>query len=349
MELGKKIRQLRLKARITQEQLAEKLGVGAQAVSKWENAVGMPDITLLPGLAEAFGVSIDDLFDLTAEQRLNRIENRLDFEEELSPDVFREYEDFLKTQRAGETYRKRATELTAYLYWHRMNADAARVRRFAKEAVRNAPGEKGCQWMLQMAEGHAAWDWNIANHSKAVEFYRRLVEENPEEELPYAYLLDNLLADHRAEEAEKLLRKYESLPKVSPIHAEVYRAYIALARFDEPAADRIMRALGEKYPDDFVYLFEAAQYHARKCEYDEAIALYERAFELQTRRPRYQDELMAIAEINEIRGDWRKAAETCDRIIELLEKEWGMTEEAELKEARREKERFLARITEGGA
>ena len=343
MELGKRIKQLRLKAQFTQEQLAEKLGVGAQAVSKWENAVGMPDIALLPGLAEVFGVSIDDLFDLTAEQRLNRIENRLDFEDELSPDVFREYEDFLKTGLADEKYRKRATELTAYLYWHRMNADAARVRRWAKEAVRNAPGEKGCQWMLQKTEGHAVWDWNVANHRKAVEFYRGLVQENPETELPYAYLFDNLLADHRAEEAEELLRKYETLPGVSPVHVEVYRACIALARFDEPAADRIMEALEAKYPEDSACLFEAAQYYARKCDYDRAVALYERSYERQTRRPRFQDELMAVAEIYEIRGEYRKAAETFDRIIELLEKEWGMTEEAELKQAQREKARLLAR------
>ena len=344
MELGKKIKQLRLKAGLTQEQLAEKLGVGAQAVSKWENAVGMPDIALLPGLAGVFGVSIDDLFDLTVEQRLSRIENRLDFEEELSPDVFREYEDFLKARLADETYRKRATELLAFLYWHRMNADAGRVRRYAKEAIRNAPGEKNCQWMLQMAEGHAVWDWNVANHSKAVEFYRGLVEENPETELPYVFLFDNLLADHRAEEAERLLEKYESLPGVSPVHVGVCRACIALARFDERTADRIMETLQKKYPDDFVCLFEAAQYYARKCDYDKAVALYERSYELQTRRPRFQDELMAITEISEIRGDYRKAAETCDRIIDLLEKEWGMTEEAELMHARREKARLLARV-----
>ena len=73
MELGKKIKQLRFKAQLTQEQLAEKLGVGPQAVSKWETGAAMPDITALPRLAEVFGVSIDDLFDLTAEQRLNRI------------------------------------------------------------------------------------------------------------------------------------------------------------------------------------------------------------------------------------------------------------------------------------
>ena len=64
MELGKKIRQLRFKAGLTQEQLGEQLGIGAQSVSKWENGVSMPDITALPLLAEIFGISIDDLFDL---------------------------------------------------------------------------------------------------------------------------------------------------------------------------------------------------------------------------------------------------------------------------------------------
>ena len=116
MELWKKIRQLRFKAGLTQEQLAEKMGVGPQAVSKWENAAAMLDITSLPLLAEVFGVSIDDLFDLSTEQRLNRIENRMDIENELPQDVFLEYEEFLRTQTANETYKKRATELLAHLY-----------------------------------------------------------------------------------------------------------------------------------------------------------------------------------------------------------------------------------------
>ena len=343
MELGKKIRQLRFKAGLTQEQLAEKLGIGAQAVSKWENAAAMPDITTLPLLAEIFGVSIDDLFDLSSEQRLNRIENRLDTEEDLPQDVFMEYEEFLKGQLAAEQNKKRATGLIAYLYWHRMNSYARKASRYAREAVQAAPNEKDCQWILQKAEGHAVWDWNLANHGKGIEFYRELVEKNPQARLPYLYLLDNLLADHRAEDAETYLARYAALPDVSPIHVEVYRAYIALARFDEPTADGIIEALGEKYPDDFVYLFEAAQYFARECDSDKAIALYERSFALETRRPRFQDELMAIADIYEIRGDYRKAAETWGRIIKLLEEEWGLTEEVELQQARREKARLLAK------
>ena len=343
MELGKKIRQLRFKAGLTQEQLAEKLGIGAQAVSKWENAAAMPDISSLPLLAEIFGVSIDDLFDLSSEQRLNRIENRLDTEEELPQDVFMEYEEFLKGQLATEQNKKRATGLIAYLYWHRMDSYARKASRYAREAVQATPDEKDCQWILQKAEGHAVWDWNLANHGKGIEFYRDLVEKNPEDRLPYLYLLDNLLADHRAQDAEKYLARYAALPNVSPIRVEIYRAYTALARFDEPAADGIIQALGEKYPDDFVYLFEAAQYYARKCDYDKAIVLYERSFALEPRRPRFQDELMAIADIYEIRGDYRKAAATYDRIIDLLEKEWGLTEEVELQQAKREKARLLAK------
>ena len=152
MELGKKIRQLRIKAGLTQEQLGEKLGIGAQAVSKWENAVAMPDIATLPPLAEVFGVSIDDLFDVTTEQRLNRIENRMDGEEELPADVFREFEHFLQAELDDEKYRKRATELLAYLYWHRSNAEARKASRYAKEAIRRAPNEKGCQWILSKAD-----------------------------------------------------------------------------------------------------------------------------------------------------------------------------------------------------
>lgn len=84
MKIGNKIRQMRNSAGMTQEQLATSLGVSAQSVSKWENEISMPDITLLPDIAEAFGVSIDELFDLTVEQKLKRIENRIEIEEELS-------------------------------------------------------------------------------------------------------------------------------------------------------------------------------------------------------------------------------------------------------------------------
>ena len=59
--LGKRIVHHRKRLGLTQDQLAEKLGVTAQAVSKWENDQSCPDITMLPRLAEIFGVSVDTL------------------------------------------------------------------------------------------------------------------------------------------------------------------------------------------------------------------------------------------------------------------------------------------------
>lgn len=345
MELGKKIRQLRYKVGLTQEQLANKLGIGPQSISKWENGVSMPDITTLPLLAETFGISIDDLFDLSNEQRLNRIENSLDSNEELPPDLFREYEGFLKTQLGDAQNKKRATSILSYLYWHRMNSDAQKAARYAKDVIKMAPGEKDCQWVLNRAEGHAAWDWNVANHAKAIEFWRDIVEENPEVRLPYLYLMDNLLADHRASEAENYLERAARLHEARPVMVQVYKAHIALARYDEKTADRIIEELVRTHPEDSACLFEAGQYYARKCSYAQAIELYERSFEKEVRRPRFCDELMGIADIYEIMGEYGKAAQTYDRIIDLLENEWGFSEDTGLERARKEKSRLLAKAS----
>ncbi len=59
--LGKRIAKHRKGLGITQDQLAEKLGITAQAVSKWENDQSCPDITVLPRLAEIFGTTTDAL------------------------------------------------------------------------------------------------------------------------------------------------------------------------------------------------------------------------------------------------------------------------------------------------
>jgi len=59
--MGKRIMQLRKEKGYTQEQLAELCGVSAQAVSKWENDVSCPDISILPQLAELLGVTTDEL------------------------------------------------------------------------------------------------------------------------------------------------------------------------------------------------------------------------------------------------------------------------------------------------
>ncbi len=62
MSIGTNISELRREMGLTQQQLAEKLGVSGQSVSKWENDVCAPDVAQFPQLAELFGVSIDRLY-----------------------------------------------------------------------------------------------------------------------------------------------------------------------------------------------------------------------------------------------------------------------------------------------
>ena len=72
--LGKRISAHRKRSGLTQDKLAERLGVTAQAVSKWENDLSCPDITMLPKLAQIFGVTTDELLGITPRETVHEAE-----------------------------------------------------------------------------------------------------------------------------------------------------------------------------------------------------------------------------------------------------------------------------------
>ena len=63
-DFSSKLKELRLKKGLSQNNVAERLNVSRQAVSHWENGKGMPDIHILPVLSELYDISIDELFGL---------------------------------------------------------------------------------------------------------------------------------------------------------------------------------------------------------------------------------------------------------------------------------------------
>ena len=67
MSIGKNIAKYRKAKGLTQEELGAKLGVTNQAVSKWESEVSMPDVMLLPEIANALNITLDDLYGITKE------------------------------------------------------------------------------------------------------------------------------------------------------------------------------------------------------------------------------------------------------------------------------------------
>lgn len=69
LSLGENIRRLRRARDLTQEQLADRLGVTYQSVSRWENSTAYPDIELLPAIADIFSVSVDELLGVPETER----------------------------------------------------------------------------------------------------------------------------------------------------------------------------------------------------------------------------------------------------------------------------------------
>lgn len=73
--IGESIRRLRRERGLTQEELAEKLNVSFQAVSKWETGAGLPDLAQIPRIAGVFGVTTDTIFAYDLVQREKQVEN----------------------------------------------------------------------------------------------------------------------------------------------------------------------------------------------------------------------------------------------------------------------------------
>ena len=327
MDIGNKIKLLRQKVGVTQEQLGERLGISAQSISKWETGITMPDITLLPLLSGELGVSIDELFDLTTDQKLQRIERRIDAEGELTDEIFSEYENFLKIQLDEFDDRRKILSILARLYHHRAESYLRKVSKYAREAILLAPEIKDCQWLLQKSDGSVCWDWNCSNHTDLIDFYKKVIENDtilPKTPLPYYELIDNLIDDHRTKEAKEYLNKCAELPAHRPFLIPVYKAYIALAEYDEKKAEDIMESALLEFSDNAFFLFEMAQFYARKCEYKKAIEFYERSWEAESNhKPRFTDALEGIATIYVIMNDHKNAAQTYDRLINCLKDEWG--------------------------
>ena len=73
IKLGEKIKALRKQKNISQEVLAQVLGVTFQAVSKWETGAAMPDVAMIPAIAGFFEVSTDELFDFNLLEQEERV------------------------------------------------------------------------------------------------------------------------------------------------------------------------------------------------------------------------------------------------------------------------------------
>lgn len=340
MEIGNQIKALRLARGVTQETLAEKLGVSAQAVSKWERGATAPDVQLLPELSAYFGVTIDALFALSDETRMERIQNMIWDERFITPAVLEREEAFLLEKARREPSNGQPFELLADLENHTARAHRARAAEFAKEALTRQPDLHNAHQELVQAMGGTPADWCSNNAYRLIDWYKEFVKVNPSLRRGYLWLLDQLINTGRLKEAGEYLARMEKVD--GTFRTPLYRGYIAKAAGDQQGAIEIWEQMCRDYPDEWGVHLSMGDIMARMGRYEEAKASYRRALELQE-PPRYTDGLTSMAIVCEIQGDIPGAIAALEEEIALLAAEWDTTSGETVEERRREILRLKAK------
>ena len=325
IQIGSRIKSLRLAKSMTQEQLAQKLGVSAQAISKWESSTNMPDIQMLPDLAVIFGISIDELFTMTDESRMDRIENQLDSIRFLESGVFEQDEQFLKICMENPRYEARATLLLAQLYNKRASEYHDRAKPLARRALLLNPGEKTAHNAVFDAENGLYTDWDMNNYEDLIGFYEDFVEAHPEAFRNYCWLLDLLIHDHRLEEARHYAQRMRQVK--DSYHYEMYMGRICKEDCDLDSAMIWWKKMTEHSPENWVVWAEYGDVFAKLGRYDEAVFYYKKAMPLRT-RPRFVDCEDAVAHICLIRGDLEGAIQMKRDSLRIIQEDWTTEGEA---------------------
>lgn len=341
MEIGTQIKQLRTQRGITQEALAEQLSVSPQAVSKWERGAATPDIQLLPAISAFFGVSIDELFALSDETRMERIQNMLWDERVLNPDTVARERAFLLEKGRREPENSEVYRLLADMENKLSDEYARKAADFALESIRRQPGNDGAHAAYVAARKGDRGPWYYANHHELIDFYKDFVEKYPHLLNGYLWLLDHLIDDHRLDEAEEYCDRLEKLPEAGYRPAN-FRGEIAWAAGEHKQAIDIWKEMCHRFSDNLNVWVRMGDHMARAGCWEEAKACYRKFTDVQTQRPRYLDGVMSIASICEIQGDLDGAIAAQSEVVEMTVNEWNTPSGEEVDYHRRE----IARLQE---
>ena len=336
MEIGKNIKALRLRRGLTQEDVAARVGVTGQAVSKWETAASMPDIALLPELSACLGASIDELFSLSDETRFERIENMCMLEGRLSGEEFEDAAGFLERRIVEKPEDVRALTDLAYLYNHRAEHDHRYAATLAARALELAPEEKG-PWVAYLeAMGARYGDEWYDNNFEVIEFFKRFLKRHPGNYRGLYAIIENLLGDRRFDEAVPYIEKLREIK--DDYQAIMYLGDVEQGRGNMDTALKLWNQGVQKSPEKWQAWCDRADRLKKLKRIEDALSDYERAFEIQT-PPRLTDPLYSIEQLHELRGEYDRAAEAFERIVKCLREEYE-TPSAEEERLLREIERL---------
>ena len=322
MTLGKKIRQLRRDQGMSQQVLSDKLGVTAQAVSKWENETSSPDISMLPSLASVFGVQIDDLFEYSRDKQFEKISNMIELKANITNKEFADAESFLlrEIERNPEDHESNST--LADLYCTQAYLLNKKAVHYGKAALALEPNSKFDLNTINNSWGGKRYDWNVANHHELIDYLKKLLKDRPENTKAYFYLIDNLVDDGRIAEARQVLA--ESKVKNPDNLNEAYEIWLDENESGFESVKTRYEELAKKYPKDWRILFNVANSFSHWEHYEQAIIYWQMAFDAMD-PPRFTDFYESIAQCHIRLGNTREAIEAYRKEKALLRDEWDMS------------------------
>lgn len=300
MEIGNQIKSLRKRRGVTQEALAQHLSVTPQAVSKWERGVATPDIGMLPDISAYFGVTIDELFALSDDTRMERIRNMLWDDRYFDPAEVEATRAFLLAKGKREPENGTVYEYLAEMENHLAYEHQEKAEAYAKEALRRDPDLRNAHSELNLAMRGFGPDWNGTNHYLQIDYYINFIQAHPDNWRAYMWLMDQLIDDYRLDEAEIYCDRFANINQTYRV--PLYRGIISWQRGERESAFAVWKQMERDFPDEWCVWHNIGDYLVRSGRYDEGLSYYRKALDIQ-KEPPLLDPLQAIAQLCEIRGD----------------------------------------------
>lgn len=342
MEIGNQIKSLRLRRGITQEAMAQHFGITPQAISKWERGVATPDIALLPDISAYFGVSIDELFALSDETRMDRIQNMLWDVRYLNPADVETSRNFLLDKAKREPKNGRPHELLADMENHIAREHQEKAAEYAMESLRRDPKMRNAYGELLYAMNGKIADWNGASHYRLIEFFIEYIKEHPDCRNAHLDIIDQLLDDYRMEEAHTYCNKLAQIDQ--SYRVPLYRGKIAWQEGNRRKAFAIWEEMEKDFPEEWCVYHNIGDYLLRDGQTERVEEYYRKAIDIQ-KAPRYTDPFEALAQFYERVGDYAAAIATLREDLHVCDKEWHFTEGESADVIRREIARLERKIS----
>ena len=323
MNIGNQIKALRMRKGVTQEAVAQHFNISAQAVSKWECGQSVPDIGMLPGLSAYFGVTIDELFALSDETRIERIQNMIWDVRFLNPVDVENERQFLLEKARREPKNGDPHCMLAQLEMHLAKEHSVRAQEYALEILERENGvAMGCYY-LGKSMGGVHVDPRHNSHNALISYYKECLDKYPDKRMTYGHLISQLIDDHRLVEAQ---RYCDEMEKIFPDDhfMTVHKIKVAIAKGNLEEAWGMLQGLDSKYPDDWSIQHWIGDLLTLAGEYAKAKFHYRRSIELLP-TPRYVDPIDSLAQCCEMDGDITGAIEARELELTISEKEWDIT------------------------